>query len=303
MPTHVCRFITCLTLVVLFFTPNLANAKKSSTYNVHLLIRATPYHDYLTLLLRAALNASKKPNEKIKITFNETDLSQARWIAELQKGKDNALVWTVSTTEREQLLRPIRFPLLRGLYGYRVLAIRPETAPLMAKVRTAQDLAKFTAGLNPHWPDAALFQDNQLPIVEGTFASNMYRMLAAGRFDYFPRGVLEMTEEQPFIDANKLQLEPNLLIYYPSNLYFFVNKDNEELAKRLEQGLHKLLKSGEFDRLFYTHKEIVDALKIMANRHIITLHNAQLPAGSEVFPPAYFQEHLKKSVKSSPKRR
>lgn len=268
-----------------------ANTNNAKTYKVYLLIRPTPQGDYLTQLLYAALSASKKADENIEIVFNTTDLSQARWIAELQKGQNNALIWTVTTPERETLLRSIRVPLLRGLYGYRVMVIRPETALLLAQVKTKEQLANFTAGMNSHWPDAKIFNDNHLPFAEGTFATNLYRMLAAGRFDYFPRGVLEITEEQPLIDANKLVLEKQLLIYYPSTLYFFVHNDNQELASRLERGLEILLNNGEFDQLFYQHPDIAAALKSMANRHVIPLNNALFPAGAAQFPPDYFLNH------------
>lgn len=271
--------------------PGMAGPSKPAIYQVHLLIRPTPANDLLTQLLTAALNASKKPGETIQLVFNHTDLSQARWIAELQKGQRNQLIWTITTREREQLLRPIRVPLLRGLYGYRVLAIRPQSASAFAAVHSRAQLAQFTAGMNPHWPDATVFRDNQLPFSEGTFAVNLYRMLAAQRFDYFPRGIMEITEEQPLLDANQLQVESQLLIYYPSALYFFVNKHNVELAGRLERGLAQLLKSGDYDQLFYHHPSIVAALARMKNRRIIQLHNRQIPTDTEQFLPDYFRQH------------
>lgn len=291
--------VMAVTLCLAVSKPAVANDDEINTYKVHLLIRPTPKGDYLTQLLYAALNASKKADEKIKVIFNDTDLSQARWIAELQKSNRNDVIWTVTTPERETLLRPIPIPLLRGLYGYRVLVIRPETAPLFAKVNSIEQLATFSAGMNPHWPDAEIFDDNKLPFVEGTFATNLYRMLAAGRFDYFPRGILEITEEQPLIDNNHLEVEQQLLIYYPSLLYFFVNKDNQELAFRLESGLDILLKNGEFDRLFYHHPTVVAALDRLANRKIITLKNHQFPQGAAEFPPQYFR-HYKQSASSLP---
>lgn len=280
-----------LLAMLLFTTPILAQTDKPNLYQVHLLIRPTPDDDFLTGLLIATLNASKKADETIQLVFNDTDLSQARWIAELQKGQRNALIWTITTIERESLLRPVRVSLLRGLYGYRVLAIRPDSASDFAKVQNAKQLAQFSAGMNPHWPDAAVFRDNQLPLNEGTFAINLYRMLAAKRFDYFPRGIIEITEEQPLLDANQLQVENQLLIYYPSALYFFVNKQNEELAGRLERGLDILLRNGEFDRLFYSHPSIVAALKRMENRRIIHLNNRHVSADTPQFLPDYFRRH------------
>lgn len=284
--------MACLALVCSVATQNISNANTTenfNTYNVYLLIRPTPKGDYLTQLLYSALNASKKADEKIAIIFNNTDLSQARWIAELQKSQHNYVIWTVTTPEREAILHPIRIPLLRGLYGYRVLVIRPETAALFAKINSIEQLTKLSAGMNPHWPDANIFHTNGLPFVEGTFASNLYRMLAAGRFDYFPRGVLEITEEQPLIDSNHLQLEQELLIYYPSFLYFFVNKDNQELIDRLEHGLQIMLDNGEFDRLFYNHPAVAAALNRLGKRRVISINNPLHPKGATEFPPEYFR--------------
>lgn len=278
-------------LAGLFSLPGSAEQPQAATRNyvVHLLIRPTPDNDYLTQLLRATLEASKQPGENIVLQFNDRDLSQARWIAELQKNHGNDLIWTVTNKEREQLLHAVKVPLLRGLYGYRLLVIRPESTANFAQVGSREALAKFTAGINAHWPDADIFRDNQLPMNDGTFAVNLYRMLAAQRFDYFPRGALEITEEQPLISAYGLTIEKTLLIYYPSVLYFFVSKDNVELAQRLEKGLAILQQQGEFDRLFYSHPAIVAALRAIHNRRIITLVNHQFPEDAQQFPPEYFR--------------
>ncbi len=262
-------------------------------YRVELLIRPTPPGDFLTQLLQAALDASKADNEIIRLQFSTLDMTQARWIAQLQRAKQgNQVIWTITDRARESRLRAIRVPLMRGLYGFRVLVIRPQESARFASINSLAQLAQLTAGLNSQWPDARVFTYNKLGFEGGTFAANFYRMLAAKRFDYFPRGILEITEEQAFIDQNQLQLEPQLLLYYPSALYFFVNRNNEQLARRLELGLQKLQASGTYDRLFYSHPSVRAALARMAGRRVIQLTNPDLPTGSQVFSPDYYRTYL-----------
>ena len=50
----------------------------------------------------------------------------------------------------------------------------------------------------------------------------------------------------------KLVMEENLMLYYPSPFYFFVNHNNSALADRIERGLRIAIEDGSFDELFFS---------------------------------------------------
>ena len=230
---------------------------------------------YFSDLLGLVLNASKAPDEIIQIRFAQEQLSQARWIAAVAQGRGNSIIWTMTSKTREETLRPIRFPLMKGLMGYRVLVIRKGEQAMFADVKTQQDLAKLSAGQGMHWPDTGILRTNGFRVVEATAKENLYKMLAAKRFDFFPRGISEVQLERDLIDAQKLQVEPRILLHYPTDLYFFVGKNNHELAARIERGWLTLLKNGEFDRFFLRYEPMRLALDSLHKheRHIIELDN------------------------------
>lgn len=244
--------------------------------------------DYFLSLLKMALEASKADNEIIDLIHSSRDHSQARWISMLQKDTSNFVIWTMTDTQREQQLRPIRIPLSKGLFGYRVLIIREQEQARFDQVRNIADLAVFTGGQGTHWPDTLIMRANGLKIVTAESVESLFRMIQVKRFDYFPRGTSEAWYELLERKTDNLTVEKNLLLYYPADVYFFVNKNNEALANRIEKGLEMLIDNGEFDKFFYSHPRISTAFNKLKNRRIIKLHNPYLPPETPVDNPRYW---------------
>lgn len=221
------------------------------------------------------MSASKAADERIDIRFAHDQISQARWIAAVAQGKGNSIIWTMTSKAREETLRPIRFPLMKGLMGYRVLVIRKGEEARFAKIKTQEDLIKLSAGQGMHWPDTDILRANKFYIVEAMAKENLYKMLAAKRFDFFPRGITEIPVEQDLIRSQRLRVEPHILMHYPTDLYFFVNKNNTELARRLEKGWSIILKNGEFEKFFLGYQRMKDAVDFLGkhNYQIIELDN------------------------------
>lgn len=247
-------------------------------------------HEYTPTLLRMILNASKADDEVIDFIYSDRHFSQARWLAEVENTNVNAPVWAVTTKEREQLLRPIRVPMFKGMIGWRILMIRREDQHKYSKVNSLKDLAKFKAGQGNRWPDAEILRANGLPVVLGSGTDNLYKMLPGKRFDYFPRGIHELTQDAKYIHANNVVPEEELLLVYPSAAYFFVSKKNVELAERLERGWDIILKNGEFDKFFFGHPQIIAALAELKShrRKIIQLDNPVLPDATPLDNPDYW---------------
>lgn len=278
----------CLVLVATFV---LAAPVRAEQIRIPVKVQGTGLEqpsDYFTTLLVMALEASKAHNEEIDIIFSPRDYSQARWINMLQNDKSNFVIWTMTDKEREQHLRPIRIPLFKGLFGYRVLLIRKGEQARFDQVETAQDLAKLLGGQGTHWPDTLILQANGLRLTTAETTESLFRMMSAKRFDYFPRGVSEAWFELLQRGETNLVVEENLLLYYPTAIYFFVNKENEALAQRIEKGMEALIDNGEFDQFFYNHPRVSSGLDRLKNRRTIKLKNPYLPAETPVNNPRYW---------------
>lgn len=230
---------------------------------------------YFTDLLQLILNASKSPDEVVQLHFNDKPLSQARWIAAVLQGTDNDVLWTMTNKEREETMRAIRVPLLKGLMGYRLLVIRKGDEAVFAPIKTKEQLLMLNAGQGIHWPDTDILRANQFHVVEAIAKENLYKMLMVKRFDFFPRGLTEVNLEDEFITPKHLLVEPHLMLHYPTDLYFFVNKKNTALAARLEKGWAIIQKNGEFEKFFLSTERVQAAITMLNKRDhtVIELEN------------------------------
>ncbi|HWV13944.1 MAG TPA: hypothetical protein VN030_00845 [Cellvibrio sp.] len=248
--------------------------------------------NYYTLLLQMILEASKKPGETIEIQLSDRQFTQARWIAEVQTGQFNEVLWTTTSKERERLLHPIRVPIFKGLLGKRFLVIRRKDEALFAKVHSKADLTELIAGQGAHWSDTDILEANGLPVTVGGGKETLYRMLKADRFDYFPRGVSEIYSEYEFMAENDLVVEKHLMLSYVMPIYYFVNKNNTELALRLEKGWNIILQNGQFNTFFFAHPRIKTAIEEYKKhkRTIIVLDNPYLPDYLPFDHPEYWMD-------------
>jgi len=237
--------------------------------------------NYYLQLLEKALEASSAPGESFHFEEITADIPQARWIYELQHRppEDNLVFWTVTTREREEQIRPIRIPLMKGLLGCRVFIIREDDQPRFDAIESIEDLAELRAGQHDHWPDTQVLRHNDLAVTTFMDHEALFKMLQGGRFDYFPRGIAEAWEELEERPDAPLTLEQRLMLYYPQPIYFFVNHNNNELAERVERGLKNLHESGEFDEFFHSHPPNQQALKNLesGSRKVLALDNPLLP--------------------------
>lgn len=160
------------------------------------------------------------------------------------------IIWSSSNKQREKEFIPVKVNLLRGINEYRVLLIRANDQARFDKIKTLEDLRKLKIGSGTHWSDTEVYQFNSLPLVTSYAFDTMFRMLAAKRFDYMARSLQEIDHELEKYGQLGLIAEKNLLIHYPQPIYFFLNKKNHGLAKRIEQGLLLAQADGSLTELF-----------------------------------------------------
>jgi hypothetical protein len=203
---------------------------------------------------------------------------QGRAILELQRKQSRIdVMWTMTNRERERLLLPIRIPLYKGLIGWRVALLPPGKAHLLAEVNSLKALARFTAGQEHDWPDTTILQAAGLPVVSTPDYEPLFTMLAKHRFDYFPRSVIEIQNEQRTHADLRLEIDQHILLHYPTAFYFFVSPNRPKLAQMIRQGLELAISDGSFDALFQQHNGNTLRALQLDKRQIIHLANPLLP--------------------------
>jgi hypothetical protein len=186
----------------------------------------------LELLRRAVERAGRV----VELEPSQHVMVQARSAREL--AADSGLIdllWTVTSREREQALRPVRIPIFRGLYGWRLLLVRRGDTARFASVRSLADLQPLRLLQGADWPDTRVLRDNGLWVETAQSFESLFKMLQAARGDAFPRGVTEIGWEQSCSDPTASRSSPALALHYPSAEYYFVSQRNRWLAELLEQ--------------------------------------------------------------------
>lgn len=231
-------------------------------------------YEYPIALLDLAL---RKSGQAYRLQPHDTPMLQGRTLKQLAAGEDIRIAWSMTSIEREAELLPIRIPIDKGLLGWRVLLVHERTAPQFAEIHSLQALARFEAGQGNDWPDTEILRANQLPVQGVMGFNNLFAMLEKGRFDYFPRSIMEVWGEQKQHADQHLVVEKNILLHYPTAYYYFVNKHDTTLAQTVERGLRAALKDGSFDALFNkTFGNVVQRAKL-PQRTRLELHNPLLP--------------------------
>lgn len=234
------------------------------------------YDRYYKELLVLALDKSVPKYGEYVINRIDAGMSQDHMITLAQRGKVVNLLWTMTSKERESKLLPIRIPLLKGLGGCRISLIKQGNQAKFDQLLDTADLAELFAGQGAQWPDTKILRANSFNVTTAEEHSTLYPMLAKGRFDYFPRALHEALNEDT--QYPELVIEKRFLIYYDSPFFFFVNKQHQRIAERIEYGLKQLIKDGSFDTFFNEHPVTSGVLggADLESRTVIELENPLL---------------------------
>lgn len=230
---------------------------------------------YPLAMLQLALDKAGSP---LRIAPSRHPMEQQRALLNLEQGTAVDVVWTMTSIEHEQRLLPVRIPLDKGLYGWRIGFLRKDRRELLRGVGSLDALRQLRAGQGHDWPDTQILRSHDLPVEVSASYDSLFLMLRAGRFDYFPRSVLEAHDELAHISAGDLVLDRHLALHYPTALYFFFSRERPELAETVSTGLERALSDGSFERLFQRYHAADLARARLAQRQVIELSNPLLPA-------------------------
>lgn len=222
--------------------------------------------------------ALEKTGVKYKLRPSDRIMLKGKALRQLKENREVNVVWSVTDAQREKDLLPIRIPLTKGLMGWRVFLIKDTQKARFARRFSITDMRDFIPVSGEEWPDTKILQANGFNVFTVASFTDAYDILESNRADFFPRSVVEVENElKAGYFSSDIILEPRHAIYYPTAMYFFVNKGNTTLARLIETGLQMALEDGSFDALFFsTYESTLKNLKV-DERDIIFINNPLLP--------------------------
>lgn len=237
------------------------------------------YGYYHAQVLKAALKVTPEFGNAEAVPHPQP-MPQARQILMLQKGNGDVM-WSATSDNREKALLPVRFPLLLGLAGYRVLVIHEDNQDAFPRTLSLAQLKQKVAVQGADWPDLQVLLSNDFEVKGAAWSTwfvSMFVSVQKGVVDYFPRNVIEVSKDLARHTDKNLAVEQHHMLRYPNYEYFFVSPQKPELVTRIKVGLKRLLKSGELRALFMSHENHRNALILATdpNRLIHDITNPTL---------------------------
>lgn len=244
-------------------------------------------------LLESALKITSEEYGKVSLVPSKNIMSEARMVNVLKyQGDEIDVIFKPTTTEREEVLTPVRIPILKGLLGYRISLIHQDRQKQFAQIKNLQQLRKYLVGQGQSWGDVAIFEHNGIEVVKAPYYEGLFKMLILGRFDFFSRGITEAPYELEERQRNlpELHMEETLLLHYYWPVYYFTakNEKGKKLAERIQKGLEALMDNGKFDQIFDRYyRGLLEKAKL-EKRTIIELENPTLPKETPINNKKYW---------------
>ncbi|EWH08633.1 penicillin-binding protein 1A [Catenovulum agarivorans DS-2] len=222
-------------------------------------------------LLKLSLS---KVNKSVCFDELSETLTEARKVHYVIE-KRLSLKWGSAGGHYVEHLQEVAQPIFRGLGGYRILVIRQGEEARFKNVNSLEDLTSFTVGQGAFWGDTRVLENAGLKVEKSTQARKLWKMLHAKRFDYIALAVHEPWKELAVRPDLQMAVEPNILLVYPSALYFYVHKNNQALYELLDSGMKKALADGSYYQKLVNSQMIKDTIKYanIAKRKVIELDN------------------------------
>ena len=234
-------------------------------------------HSYYTDLLDELLSA------EYRLSAIDQTITQNRAFRFLDDHSID-IHWAGTDLQREAAYRAIRIPLFGGLLGKRIPVIRIADKARFDAITDPDQLKSLVACQGNQWPDSDILEENGYRVDRIARFEVMYRMIEAGRCDYFPRSVIEIYAELEQFGQGVLMAYDDLVLSYPFPMYFFVNNDDPSLADDLESALTAMVQSGRLREFMQQHPVTRSAFPLSRFNHarIFNLRNARLPPSTPV---------------------
>ncbi len=242
-------------------------------------------YGYFSTLLQKAL-ASGRGSSQHYILVNQPVLEQSKTITALLNGSRDVL-WVGTDKYREQVLRPIKIPLVRGLLGFRRPIVHKGMLAAFNQVSSIVGLSEMVGCQGTNWPDSRILLNAGMTVLLSLDYAQMFALTDKGRCDYFPRAFFEAPVE---INRWKetypnLVLYPDLVLRYPFAIYFFTRKQDEALARVIERGLERMIERGQLLAHMQSHPFTAHMFPLNKNgvRRVFELTNPDMNESGMIY--------------------
>ena len=230
---------------------------------------------YYAELLDMALRETEEQDGPFKLQAVFPNTTQRDALKRLRVGDGVDVIFTMSSMARSWVFKAIKFPLTQGYIGLRMILVTPSNKSRFSKITSVEELRHQKLGQGYDWPDTQILKDNGLDVVTSHSNDSLVEMLFENKIDGFPRGVTEyehVIHEHP---NHKMVAADGIYLKYPTDMFFYVKKENLSLARRPEEGLKKGKKDGSFDRIFNKYMGASIKAARLEKRHAIILENPE----------------------------
>src|SRR5690606_23931560 len=107
--------------------------------------------------------------------------TQQRVFEELASGRFD-IYWAATRPDLERDYTPIRFPIMKGLLGHRIMIIHPDRQLNFNRVQSLADLQSLVLGQGVGWPDVTILRSNGLDVITTSKYQNLFYMADGQRF-------------------------------------------------------------------------------------------------------------------------
>lgn len=219
-----------------FLVLQLALEKTAAKYGPY---RLAPSPRMNFLRVQKALSSNTYPNFFVKLSYED------RLVREL------GLVYA-------------KYPVDRGIVGYRVCFANPQSRDRLVEGRGKGNVLDYVIGQGSGWADGEILRSNGFKVVDVPQYESLFTMVAGKRFDLFCRGANELLDE---MEAHRfvadLVVDETMVIAYPLPRFFFGNAASKLGAERIEEGLVAAHQDGSLIRLWRENYErSIDFVKL-----------------------------------------
>lgn len=260
-------------LVALFFCPSIW-ALDTVIYPRPVVEGDVRFAAYVKVL-KAALDETQSDFGDYELRHAPHAMSEARYMKELALERSQlSVAWSGATYIDVASLHAIKAPIAKGLLSYHFFLVHQRNMQAFSKITSITDLQKLRSAHAHGWGDSLVFDNAELPYLESGY-NGIFDLLQHGRIDYLSRGLTEVLDE---LKARReshpsIRVEPSLMLFYPWPYYFYVNRNNTALEKRLQIGMQRIRESGEHDNIIqYCFAEELAMFKL-AGRRVLHLQN------------------------------
>ncbi|ASP39002.1 hypothetical protein CHH28_10070 [Bacterioplanes sanyensis] len=220
--------------------------------------------------------------EDVRLVQTDHPVSTQKRKVAMVLNKEIDIMYAGTSAELEATLTPLRYPISRGLIGHRLLIVNQQHHASYDQITQVAQLALHPALLGFGWTEVDMFRNNGLLVYERSY-DDIFTVIDQGHPGYFSRGILEVygeLEDRP--ELTNLMVHPQLMMSYPSAMYFFVHHDNQQLAQLISQAFINSHEDGSYQRFFYDHPLVRHALEAanVSQRTNIGVDNAWFPQQS-----------------------